>query len=64
MHALIGYDQGLSNDYLMRAKLYNHWKERFYFPAKEKKFYHKWAKSSEKYQAKKNYERNYENIEE
>ena len=44
MHALIGYDQGFSNDFLMRAKLYAHWKEKFYYPAKEKKHFSKWAK--------------------
>jgi len=34
MHALIGYDQGCSNDFLLRQRLYQHWKERFYYPAK------------------------------
>lgn len=53
MHALIGYDQGLSNDFLMRAKLYSHWKDKFYYPAKEKKHFSKWAKKTEqKYQPK------------
>ena len=34
LHALVGYDQGMSNDFLLRQRLYDHWKEKFYYPVK------------------------------
>jgi hypothetical protein len=34
LHALIGYDNGLCNDFLLRERLYNHWKEIYYYPEK------------------------------
>lgn len=38
---MIGYDRGCSNDFLLRQRLYQHWKEQFYIPVKEKKLYSK-----------------------
>jgi hypothetical protein len=39
MHALVGYDRGLFNDYLLRVNLFMHWREEFYEKAKEKKLF-------------------------
>jgi len=36
MHSVIGYDKGDNNDYLLRQRLYDHWRTRFYIPFREK----------------------------
>lgn len=32
MHSLIGYDKGDNNDYLLRQRLFDHWRSKFYVP--------------------------------
>ncbi len=36
MHSMIGYDKGDNNDYLLRQRLFDHWRTRFYIPYREK----------------------------
>ncbi len=33
---MIGYDKGNNNDYLLRQRLFDHWRTRFYIPYREK----------------------------
>jgi hypothetical protein len=35
MHSLIGYDRGYSNDYLLRQRLFSHWRDIFFLPFRE-----------------------------
>jgi hypothetical protein len=36
MHGIIGYDKGDNNDYLLKQRLYDHWRAIFYIPFREK----------------------------
>lgn len=36
MHGIIGYDKGDNNDYLLKQRLYDHWRTIFYIPFREK----------------------------
>ena len=61
MHALIGYDSGLSNDYFLRERMYNHWKEKFYYPIKQKRLYKRKVRYTPKKQEnEKEFSRKYE----
>jgi hypothetical protein len=35
MHSLVGYDSGRYNDFVLRMKIFNHWKGEFYEKAKQ-----------------------------
>jgi hypothetical protein len=35
MHGILGYDQGDNNDYLLRQRLFDHWRSKFYIPFKK-----------------------------
>ncbi len=32
MHSIIGYDEGYNNDYLLRQRLFDHWRSRYFIP--------------------------------
>jgi hypothetical protein len=36
MHSMIGYDKGDNNDYLLRQRLFDHWRSKFFIPFREK----------------------------
>lgn len=36
MHAIIGYDKGHNNDFLLRQRLFEHWRLIFYIPFRDK----------------------------
>lgn len=33
---MIGYDKGDNNDYLLRQRLFDHWRSRFFIPFRDK----------------------------
>lgn len=37
MHSIVGYDRGNYNDFLLRQRLFSHWRSLFFEPLKKKR---------------------------